>query len=303
VFGDRALAAERLRRLYDPSAGPVSGRLSWKLAVERALARLLEWRRDRRLQRLFQHVEEARLEAEGLNQMTARRRSWRIPRALILAAAEWRDEQHALGTRSGPTLPQRLRNAVEDPEAVLTQHEARERPMSKGLDALSGLAFGRLVRLALGVILLAGLAVWSHTHKVVTAEQVGEAASQLGRIARQAAENADPGLLNDIKVDVQVERTKFFQPIGWNWLPESLRAILAANLGAAGLLLAVSSLFRSRVVGGFAFLAAAIILFGPALGLTSEWLAPRFGAPEQAMLVGAAVMVVGFLLARRSGTN
>jgi hypothetical protein len=129
---------------------------------------------------------------------------------------------------------------------------------------------------------------------------VGEAASQVGRIARKAAENADPGLLQDIKVDVQVERAKFFQPIGWTWLPESLRAILAANLGAAGLLLAASSLFRSRIVGGFAFLAAAIMLFGPSLGLTSEWLTPRFGAPEQAMLVGAAVMVVGLLVARRS---
>mgnify|MGYP001063295264 CR=1 FL=1 len=307
VFGDRATAAERLRRLYDPSAGVLSGRLSWKSAVERGLAGVLERRRDRRLQRLFEQVEEARLEAEGVNQMTARRRSWRIAKALILAAAEWRDEQHALAGDSatpravGPTLPQRLRNAVEEPDHVLAPHESGAGPLRRQFDALSALAFGRSARLAVGALLLAGLAFWSHTHQVVTAEQVGEAATQVGRIARQAAENADPSLLQDIEVDVQVERAKLFQPLGEPWLPESLRAILAANLGAAGLLLVFAALFRSLVVGGFAFLAAAIILFGPALGLTSAWLSPHFSPPAQAMVVGVAVLVVGVLVARRSG--
>ncbi|MDR3617758.1 MAG: serine/threonine-protein kinase [Paludisphaera borealis] len=307
VFGDRAVAAERLRRLYDPSAGFVSGRLSWKGAVERGLASLLEWRRDNRLRRLFQNVEEARLEAEGLNLMTARRRSWRISKALILAAAEWRDEQHALAgggapRAAGPPLPQRLRNAVEEPDNVLTQHESHPGPLGRQFDALTGLAFGRLARLALGAVLLAGLAAWSHSHQIVTAEQVGEAASQVGEIARKAAENADPGLLTDIKVDVQVERAKFFQPLGEPWLPETLRAILAANLGAAGLLLVIAALFRSRIVGAFSFLAAAIILFGPALGLTSSWLSPHLSAPTQAMFVGAVVLVAGLFVARRSGS-
>jgi hypothetical protein len=168
---------------------------------------------------------------------------------------------------------------------------------------MAGLAFGRLARLASGAVLLAGLAAWSHTHQVVTAEQVGAAATQVGRIARQAAENADPSLLNDIEVDVQVERAKLFQPLGEPWLPESLRAILAANLGAAGLLLVFAAFFRSPIVGGFAFLAAAIILFGPALGLTSAWLSPHFSAPAQAMVVGVAVLVAGLLFSRsRSGS-
>ena len=241
--------------------------------------------------------------------MTARRRSWRISKALILAAAEWRDEQHALAGDGaspravGPTLPQRLRNAVEEPEQVLAPHESGPGPLRRRFDSLTAFTFGRLTRLTVGAVLLAGLAVWSHTHQVVTAEQVGEAATQVGRIARQAAENADPSLLNDIEVDVQVERAKLFQPLGEPWLPDSLRAILAANLGAAGLLLVLTALFRSPVVGAFAFLAAAIILFGPALGLTSAWLSPHFSPPAQAMVVGVAVLVVGLLIARRSGQS
>ncbi len=305
VFGDRALEAERLRRLHDASAQFGTGWLSWKGTAQRVLSGLLDMRRDSRLRRLFQQVEEARFEAEGLNLMTARRRSWRISKAIVLAAAEWRDEQLALqggGTSSavtGPTLPQRLREAVESPEHILTQHESHPGPIRRKLESLLNLVFGRLTRLALGAALLGGLAVWLHSHEIVTAAQVGEAASEVGRIARQAAENADPDLLRDIHVDVHVERAKLFQPLGVPWLPGPLRSILAANLGVAGLLLVVASLFRSRSVGFFSVLAAAVVLLGPSWGLTSTWLASRFDAPAQAMLVGVAILIVGVLTSRR----
>lgn len=302
VFGQRALEAERFQNSRDAS---ILERLSWRGSVERLVSALLDMRRDARLRRLFQEVEEARLEAEGINLMTARRRSWRISKAIVLAAAEWRDEQIALQAASaspsaaGPTLPQRLREAVETPENILEQRESHPGPIRRRLEALSAIAFGRTTRAALGAAMLIGLAFWLNSREIVTASQVGEAAAEVGRAARQAAESADPARLQDIHVDIPVERSKLFQPLDVPGLPAPLRSIPAANLGAAGLLLLVASLFQSRAVGFFAIVAAAVALLGHSWGLTGSWLGGRFDAPTQAMLAGALVLAVGVAAFRR----
>ena len=303
VFGERALEAERLQSARDAS---ILDRLSWRGWTERLVSTLLDLRRDARLRRLFQEAEEARLEAEGLNLMTARRRSWRISKAIVHAAAEWRDEQLALqaagassGSATGPTLPQRLREAVETPENILEQRESHPGPIRRRLEALSTLAFGRATRAALGAAMLAGLALWSHNHQVVTASQVGEAAAEVGRVARQAAENADPTRLQEIQVDIPVERSKFFQPLNVPGAPQPLRSIPAANLGAAGLLLLIASLFPSRAVGFISLLAAAVTLLGHSWGWTGSWLGGRFDAPTQAMLAGTLILAVGIAAFRR----
>ncbi|WP_337173240.1 protein kinase [Paludisphaera sp.] len=305
VFGERALAAERLRALDDPTAPSAESRRWWSGRLERLLSGLVQMRRDARLRRLFQEVEEARFEAEGLNLMTARRLSWRVSRALIAAAAEWRDEQAALrgGRRapgsSGPTITQQLRDAIEDPERVIQGRHDGPGPMAQRLEALTGRVFGRLPRLILGGLLLAVLGYWMHSHEVVTADQVAEAAVQISRAARAAAENADPDALRDVRVDIAVDPAQVARPLGDEWVPGPFRAIPAANVGAAGLLLLVSLAFRSMGVGLAAYLAALVALFGPALGLSFTWLAPRLSEPTQAMIAGAVVLALGVLLGRR----
>jgi len=298
VFGERALEVERLRNARDAS---ILDRLSWRGSAERLVSALLGMRRDTRLRRLFQEVEEARLEAEGLNLMTARRRSWRISRAIVLAAAEWRDEQLALQgagaspSAAGPTLPQRLREAVEAPENVLEQRESHPGPIRRRFEALSTVAFGRTTRAALGAAMLAGLALWLHNHKIVTASQVGEAAAEVGRAARRAAESADPTQLQEIRVDIPVERSRLFQPLNVPGLPRPLSAIPAANLGAAGLLLLVASLFPARAVGFASLLAALVALLGHSWSLPGAWL----DAATRAMLAGALILAVGIAAFRR----
>jgi hypothetical protein len=305
VFGERALAAERQRALDDPTTPAGEGRRWWSGRLERLLAGLVQMRRDARLRRLFQDVEEARFEAEGLNLLTARRLSWRVSRALVAAAAEWRDEQAALrgGRRtpgsSGPTIAQHLRDAIEDPDRILQGRHDGPGPMARRLETLSGRILGRLPRLILGGLLLAVFAYWMHSHEVVTADQVVDAAARIGRAAKVAAENADPDALRDIQVDIPVDPALVAQPLGDEWVPGPFRAIPAANVGAAGLLLLISLAFRSLGVGLAAFLAAAVALFGPAIGLFIAWLDPRFSAPTQAMLAGAAVLALGVLFARR----
>ena len=301
IFGDRALEAERLRNSADAS---VLERLSWRGAAGRLVSALLEMRRDARLRRLFQQVEEARFEAEGLNLMTARRRSWRVSRALILAAAEWRDEQLALAGRgataaAGPVLSQRLREAVEAPEHILERRETHPGPIRRRLESFSNFVFGRTTRVALGAAMLAGLALWLHKHEVITATQVGEAAAEVGRAARQAAKEADPSRLQEIHVDIPVERSRLFEPLGVAALPEPLRSAPAANLGAAGLLLLVASLYQSRAMGFCSILAAAVILLGHSWGPTSAWLGARLDAPAQAMLAGASIFVAAVIALRR----
>lgn len=306
VFGERALAAERLRALHDPTSPSGEGRRWWSGRLERLLSTVVEIRRDGRLRRLFQEVEEARFEAEGVNQMTARRLSWRVAPALIAAASEWRDEQAALraGYRSpgavGPTISQYLRNAIEEPDRVLAGREAGPGPFAQRLDSLTDRIFGRLPRLILGAVLISAFAYWMHTHKVVTAEQIGQAASQIGRAAKTAAENADPNALGEVKVDLPaVDASQVAKPLGDDWVPGPFRSIFAANLGAAGLLLLVSAAFRSRGVGLAAYLAAAAALFAPAIGLTSGGLAGTFAPATQAMLLGVAILTLGIVFGRR----
>jgi hypothetical protein len=305
VFGERALAAERLRALDDPTAPAGEGRRWWSGRLERLLSGLVQMRRNARLRRLFQEVEEARFEAEGLNLMTARRLSWRVSRALIAAADEWRDEQAALrgGRRApgsaGPTITQQLRDALEDPERILQGRHDGPGPMAQRLEGLARRVFGRLPRLILGGLLVGVFAYWMHSHEVVTADQVAEAAVQIGRAARAAAETATPDALRAVQVDIAVDPDRVAQPLGDEWVPGPFRAIPAANVGAAGLLLIASLAFRSLGVGLASYLAAAVVLFGPALGLSVAWLAPRFSAPTQAMIAGAVVLALGVLFARR----
>ncbi len=305
LFGERALAAERLRALHDPSSPSGEARARLRGAAERALSALVAMRRDARLRRLLQDATEARFEAEGLNLLTARRLSWRVSRALIRAAAEWRDEQAALdaGRRApgatGPTITQQLRDAIEDPDRILAGREAGPGLLARQLETWSHRIFGRTPRLILGASLLAVFAYWMHSHEVITADQVGRAAAEIGRAARAAAENADPDALRDVRVDIPVETSRWFRPLGDSWVPAPFRSLPAANVGAAGLLLLFSTLFRSRIVGLFAWLAGALMVFGPALGLTSAWLAPRFAPATQAMLLGVVVLAVGVVASRR----
>lgn len=298
VFGARALELQRLQNALDAT---ILERLSWRGWAERLVSTLLDMRRDARLRRLFQGVEEARFEAEGLNLMTARRRSWRISKAIVIAAAEWRDEQLALQnagastSAAGPTLPQRLREAVESPENILEHRESHPGPIRRRLEKLSTLIFGRTTRAAMGAAMLVGLAFWLHNHEIVTASQVSEAATEIGRAARQAAEDADPGRLQEIQVDIPVERSRFFEPINVSGLPEFLRSIPAANLGAAGLLLLLASLFPSRAVGLFAIVGAVVVLLGHSWSLPGAW----FDPPTRAMAAGALILAVGILAFRR----
>lgn len=298
IFGARALELQRLQNALDAT---ILERLSWRGWAERLVSTLLDIRRDARLRRLFQEVEEARFEAEGFNLMTARRRSWRISKAIVLAAAEWRDEQLALqsagasASAAGPTLPQRLREAVESPENILEGRESHPGPIRRRLEKLSTLVFGRATRAALGAAMLVGLGFWLHNHEIITASRVGEAAAEVGRAARQAAETADPSRLQDIQVDLPIERSRLFEPLNVSALPGPLRSIPAASLGVAGLLLLIASLFSSRAVGLFALGAAAVVLLGHSWNPPGVWL----NAPAPAMLAGALILVVGIVGFRR----
>ena len=171
--------------------------------------------------------------------------------------------------------------------------------MAGRLESLATLIFGRPPRLIVGALLLAAFAYWMHSHQIVTADQVADAAARIGRAARIAAENADPNALRDVQVGIAVDPAAVARPLGDEWVPGPFRAIPAANVGAAGLLLLVSVAFRSLGVGLAAYLAATIALFGPALGLSLGWLEPRFSAPTQAMLAGVVTLILGVLLRRR----
>ena len=103
LFGHRAMTAARARwhqgkgsRLRRPFRG-------LRALVFSALEKRRQDELDRRHFRLLQAAEEGRLEARGTNLLTARRKAVRIAKAMIVTAAQWRDEEKLLGRAgSGP---------------------------------------------------------------------------------------------------------------------------------------------------------------------------------------------------------
>ena len=134
--------------------------------------------RDRHHQRLLQEVEENRLEARGLNLLTARRKARRIAKAMVITAAEWRDEQRLIGRLSKAAhwaarpLLTRLHEAVVQPEPVLERHEMQPAPNLRRLDRTTSFVLGRGIRFLLGLALFAIFASWLDAKGIVTARQV-----------------------------------------------------------------------------------------------------------------------------------
>src|SRR5262249_26393004 len=89
----------------------------------------LQGRRDRRHPRILQEVEEKRLQNEGINILTARRKARRIAKAMLVTAVQWREEQqlitasHRLPAAHFQPLLERLCTAASHPEPVIEPHE------------------------------------------------------------------------------------------------------------------------------------------------------------------------------------
>jgi serine/threonine protein kinase len=307
LFGLDAVRAARSTRGGD-SQSHVAIRLpSWRDATIDWLEKRIEARRDRRHLRILEAAEEGRLEAQGINLMTARRKARRIARALMLSAAEWRDEMRLLAPYGGAAprgfaLTERLRRAAAAPEPVLEPHESHPGALRRRTDALGNVLFGRGLRLLLGTVLLAVLACWLDSRGIVTWPQVRDQAGEIAATVGNAVSTADPALLRELKWNIPLDQSVLREPVDFPWLPEGpWKGIQASNVIVAALILLASTIAGRKGVGLAALAAAAIALFGAQFGVELPVLSRRFGidAHAQARALSLLIGLLGFLIPRR----
>jgi eukaryotic-like serine/threonine-protein kinase len=306
LFGHRAAVAE-----YENADSRTFSRLGlvamWRQALLSLLKKRLEGRRDRQMVRLLERVEEGRLEASGVNLLTARRKARRAAKAMVLTAQTWRDEQRLLAREGcavpcpGPTpLLDRLHRAANEPEPALEPHEPARRSLLRRLDSLLSILLGRGLRFLLGGGIFVLFAVWLDANGILTFRQVQEQSIEIGQAIRRAARLSDPGLLREMRWNLSLDWQRLAEPVDFIGIGEALKTrVSAANLGTAGLLL-LFSVFSGRKIAGFlAILGAAICLFGPRWGVAIPASVAHINADAQARYIGGLMLLAGFLWPRR----
>jgi hypothetical protein len=292
--------------------GPDGSRLAargasdgWRDALCSVLEKRLQGRRDHRHLRLLQEVEEKRLEAAGLNLLTARRKARRIAKAMLVTAVQWKEEQQLLDAieRSpashGPPLLERPRVAASQPEPVLEPHETLPNALLRRIDSWVGILLGRRLRFLLGAALLALLAIWMDAQGIVTPSQVREQAAELDRVWRGAVEPADPTFFRQLKWNIPWEWQRLAEPLDFPWLADVFgRTLPGSNLVVAAAILLFSLPPRRRVTGFLALVGSLLALFGPRWGLAIPALVEHIDADAQARDLGILIVVMGWLWPR-----
>lgn len=259
----------------------------------RALDRHVSRRREERLRDLFRQLEEHRIAASGVNELTARRRARRIATALVTLGHEARElsRNGAAPPRIGLELDEAVRNA----ETVLLDHEAgliddrRSR-----LVALLGAILGPRLRFLAGAALLAGFVVWFYQNELIPSEQLQDLAARAGAVhdldaARELGETVQDTL-------TRIDTSRPTRPLELDFLPASVRTLFQGfGPGIAGAILLVSSFYRGARMSVFAIPAAAIVWLGPRLGVPA--LGP-LSATATSLVLAMVLAALGLVLGR-----
>jgi hypothetical protein len=300
IFGYRIAIAARVRWGAGGPAGRRPRAFSWRDSLFWVLERRLQERRDRQHLRVLQDAEEGRLEAQGINLLTARRKARRIAKAVVLTAAEWRDEQRLSVTSDDATTPrspsllERLKRAADQPESVLEPYETQPSAFRRWIDSLAGMFLGRRLRFLLGAALLVLFAAWLDAEGIITAQQVRDQTAQIAQITRKAIDASDPAVLREVQWNIPLDSRRLEEPVDWDWLPTDLRGGLhGSDLAVGTLILLISTFSRRKLVGAMALIGTALVLLWPRANLTVPWVSSNLDAHAQARALGILALLVG----------
>lgn len=158
--------------------------------------------------------------------------------------------------------------------------------------------FGTHLRLIVGAMLVVGCVAWMVQNNLVPGQDIQDLQGQvydqksqidIEQLTAELLERANP-------------TNKPIQPLHLAWLPHPLTGwINSYHVGLAGLMLVISSLFRSILIGMFVYPAIAVMMFGHHWGIGSFWGVPQY---LMSIVAGLALMIVGIsghLFVRSSG--
>lgn len=202
VFGEEARRAAREtsdRRILTLLRDPF---FTIRSALTSRVQDRLHSRRRKRDTVFFQAVEERSLAAEGVNLLTARRRSHRIAAAMVAVTSEHRDATKAAIRGSGdsttdrPSVAFAVKQAAEAPEEVLVERENRLAGPDRSW--LIDVILGGRTRFLLGSAIFAGFLLWVHQNGMISCDRIKD-------IAVKAIASDDPlQSVRDARIDVHL---------------------------------------------------------------------------------------------------
>lgn len=256
---------------------------------------------------LIRKVEEKGLEALGVNTLTARRRAKRVAEALVAMITDLRatSAPGSADTTESFAIAKVLQHAADKPDEVLSEHAPE--PSAPRFGAILNVLFSSRVRFLAGAALVFGCLLWIDQTKIITSEQVREAATKVKEVATKAVESKDASAVRELKAEYLIDKEaitrakeafdKGSRPLELPGLPAFIgRRFDGFNAGVAGLLLIFSAFYRSPKMNLFGTLSGAIAWLGPAFGFSATGLGDL---RLISMGAGLAVLVVGMVLARR----
>lgn len=306
LFGYEAMRAARDRWGYSADGRRRKRFGTWRDPIVDWIAARHRALRAARELPIIQRIEEKALEAQGVNTLTARRRSKRVAEALVAMASDLRaTTASGGGATESFAISRVLQSAAEKPEDVLAERGPEPRP-SRAWPIVKSL-FGPRPRFLAGAALVFGCLLWIDQNEIVTGAQVREAVTKVKQVATKAVQSNDVSVVRDLRAEHLIDKEaiarakeafqKGSRPLDLPLLPEFLaRRFDGFNAGVGGLLLIVSAFFRSPRMN----------LFGTLAGLTT-WLAPAFALSATglgdlrliSMGAGAALLAAGIVLGRR----
>lgn len=166
------------------------------------------------------------------------------------------------------------------------------------LGSMLAFAIDGKLRFVLGSLLLTGCLLWVNQNGLVSGEQLKESGEQLKEAASQAIENRELNM-DDVEGAVEdavdTETLTKMEPLK---IPIVGQFFDSFNPGIAGLLLLFTAFFRGWKMTIFALPAAAIMVFGPTLGIPD--LVEIEGIHVLSAAIGGGIGFLGILFGRTS---
>ena len=274
LFGYDALSKTRQRLVNDPSFPEHVARPSLRDKICRWLSQKTQDKLDARDQRRLARIEQRGLTSEGVSESEARERAWQIAAAIMDNAREIAAVETSLPQAKAEAAAARAKRARI--KAMLA--DARSGRYRKKRDRAAPLksACSGPTRFLLGCLLLAWFAIGG--------KQAGifEAFQSIDPL------RLDPDQLESAIRETAATATKQEQ----GGAGEAKGHIELWSIGSAGLLLAMSTFVSGWRMTPPALLATIVILFGPALGISSIGALPAWIV---SLLIGITIYIPGVI--------
>lgn len=281
----------------------------WRDGIIRWVDARQKHRQEEKERKHLQHVEAKSLEAQGVDQIQARRQAKKLAdkmvhKAAVIKAAAAKGSQITLApqsaVRAAPTFSARSLMDVENEKEAAPEEYRHESFLTRRFGGPFGLILGSQVRLILGVVLLLGFALWLNQNGMIPKGTDAKKLVENVIVQGQETTNIRAGLEKSVKTASQEMKTAVKgnrQPLKLAFIPKFITNFFYNfNPGVAGLALIISAFFAGSLIGFFSLGGAAVIMLGGSYLPSLLGLSP----PIVALVLGMGIVLMGLILVRKA---